>query len=64
MSTTTSTLCCVAAVFDHATFNHAYVAGHLSFKFASEQFHGAVRTAESDFSRARKTEASEAWFNS
>jgi len=26
-----------AAVFDHDRFNHAYVAGHLSYKFASER---------------------------
>jgi hypothetical protein len=26
-----------AAVFDHTDFNHSYVAGHLSYKFASER---------------------------
>src|SRR6185369_3166167 len=42
-----------AAVFDHKAFNHAYVAGHLSYKVASERA-GYALGFERPFFRNRK----------
>ncbi len=42
-----------AAVFDHEEFNHSYVAGHLSYKFASERA-GYALGFERPFFRDRK----------
>jgi hypothetical protein len=42
-----------AAVFDHEEFNHSYVAGHLSYKFASERV-GYALGFERPFFHTRK----------
>ena len=42
-----------AAVFDHHHFNHAYVAGHLSFKVASDRFGYALGFERPFFDRTK-----------